>query len=1619
MHNKKFADGRDNAKKPATNLNTIAFIDTEVKLKSKQVKDIGAIRYDGAKFHKNSGAELADFLKDVKFVCGHFITQHDLKYIGHWIEKAGISPGNIIDTLYWSPLLFPSKPYHALLKDDKLQTDELNNPLNDATKAKDLFYDEVATFDELGENMKRLLYLLVGHDVRFSGFFKYLNYQAEGDTAMEIRLLLGDRICQNADLQLFIQQSPIELAYCLSLISTSEAASITPGWVLAHFRDVERLMFLLRQKPCIAGCRYCDQALDAHRALNRYFGYNSFREYEGQPLQLNAVDAAINSRSFIAVFPTGGGKSITFQVPALLVGENARALTVVISPLQSLMKDQVDNLEKNGITAAVTINGLLDPIERSKAIERVADGSACMLYISPESLRSPTIYRLLLSRKIARFVIDEAHCFSSWGQDFRVDYLYIGEMIKLICEHKQLPDPIPVSCFTATAKPQVIDDICKYFEDKLGLTLNRFTSSASRTNLHYKVLAKGSDEEKYLATRELIEEQDRPAIVYVSRTGRAEDLAKRLTADGLNARAFHGKLDAAEKVVNQDAFLSGQVSIMVATSAFGMGVDKKDVGIVIHHDISDSLENYVQEAGRAGRDENIEADCYVLFNEEDLSKHFIMLNQTKISIKEIQQIWRTIKTFTRLRDKMSNSALEIARNAGWDDSVDNIETRVTTAIAALEDAGYIKREQNQPRVFANSIQSKNAQEVIDKIMRSERFSEKQKGMAVRIIKKLFSSKSKRLSSDETAESRVDHISDHLGIVRADVIRIVNLLREEQILADEFDLTAFIKRKEAKTSSLKTVNSFGAIERCLLKYIDEHNRVFNLKELNESLEASGCSDVSPNKIKTIINFWAIKNWIERTHSNRSKDHFKAKAKQPAELTKERFENRHALSVFIVEFLYKKANTIKTDGPEKEEILIEFSIMELQNEYQKQLQLFSKTVTIDEVEDSLFYLSRIEALKIEGGFLVVYNRLTIRRLEQNTRIQYKEDDYQKLEQFYQNRTQQIHIVGEYAQKMIDDYVGALQFVDDYFRLNYPSFLNKYFKGTRQQEISLNLTPGKYRELIGELSATQSTIISDKSSKYIVVAAGPGSGKTKILVHKLASLMMLEDVKHEQLLMLTFSRAAATEFKKRLLKLVGNAANFIEIKTFHSYCFDLLGKVGSIKEADTIIKRTIEKIKNKEVELNRITKTALVIDEAQDMDEENFNLLSALTAENEEMRVIAVGDDDQNIYQFRGANSKHLKTLADLDGGNLYQLTENYRSKNNIVEFANQFVKCLQGRLKNTPITAHQADDGVIKILRYSHGGLVVPTVADIVNTPLAGSTCVLTHTNHEAEEITGLLLKNSIKTKLIRSNDGFALYNLAEIKGFLDALNSAQDIHVITDKAWDAAKRSVKTKFFKSENWPILEQLIKDFETVNPKKKYRSDLDFFIRESSIEDFYQRDTETIFVSTIHKAKGREFDNLFLMLDGLGNALDEQKKRELYVAITRAKQNLTIHLNGGLFENIQTTNMHRTKIAGQNLPADLLSMHLTHKDVQLNHFYGVQPHVADLLAGDSLQYQGDEYLESRGYPVIKFSRQFMEKVLSLQAKNFRLKEAIVNYVVWWQQEGTLHQIMIILPKLTFEKVS
>ncbi|HUC82893.1 MAG TPA: RecQ family ATP-dependent DNA helicase [Flavisolibacter sp.] len=1509
-----------------------------------------------------------------------------------------------------------------MVKDDKLQTEALNNPLNDSIKARDLFYDEVEAYSALPHDLRKIFYNLLWNQKEFAAFFQYVGpgeKLAHAELQGLITRFFSDKICAQSPLPRLILESPVSLAYALALVNVTDKYSLTPPWVLHNYPDVERVLFLLRNKPCVTGCTYCYEALNPFKALKRYFGYEAFRSYGGEPLQEKAVFAAIQNKSLLAVFPTGGGKSITFQIPALMAADNAKALTVIISPLQSLMKDQVDNLEKKGITEAVTINGLLDPIERQKVFERVAGSNpelalANILYLSPESLRSVSIQKLLINRKIARFVIDEAHCFSSWGQDFRVDYLYIGDFIKALQAKKGLKDKIPVSCFTATAKQKVIEDIRAYFKDKLDIELEVFRANASRTNLQYKVFNKDDEEQKYAEVRRLLEAKKCPSIIYVSRTKRAYKLAERLCEDGFDARPYHGKMDKEEKTANQNAFIEGEVDIMVATSAFGMGVDKSNVGMVIHYEISDSLENYVQEAGRAGRDETINADCYVLFNEDDLDKHFILLNQTKLDQKEINQIWKAIKELTKTRDKLSNSALEIARKAGWDDSVAEIETRVTTAIAALEDAGYVKRGQNMPRVYANSILAKTAQEAIERINLSEKFADKQKEKAVRIIKKLFSSKSKRLATEEVAESRVDYISDHLGIVKEEVIQIIQLLRDEKILADAKDLNAFLKKGEASNRSLTILERYRQLEAFFFSHLSEKETILNLKELNEQATEKGCKDVSPNKLKTIINFWVIKNWVKRKTLAYSKNHVEMVLSQPKEALTSKMEKRHELGRVIVEYLFQKA-TSTAPKADTDDILIEFSVQELREATEKAGGLFAAKASNEDIEDTLVYLSKIEAIKIEGGFLVVYNRLTINRLEKNNKIQYKQEDYQKLSQFYQNKVQQIHIVGEYAKKMIENYNEALQFVDDYFRLNYTSFLNKYFPGSRQDEIKRTLTPAKFQQLFGALSPEQLEIIKDFKNQHIVVAAGPGSGKTRVLVHKLASLLLTEDIKHEQLLMLTFSRAAATEFKKRLLDLIGNAANYVEIKTFHSYCFDLIGRVGSLEKADTILRTTVEKIKSGDIEPNRITKAVLVVDEAQDMNADEFALVKTLMAQNEDMRVVLVGDDDQNIYEFRGSDSKYMQQLIAENGAKKYELVVNYRSKANIVSIANQWAARIPNRIKDTPIIAKDTTDGEIQIVQYGKTNLITPLVESIKATDLAGSTCVLTRTNDEAVQITGLLTKAGYAAKLIQSNDGFNLCNLHELRFFTDFINRNIDSPLISDEDWADGIRELNQQFQNSNKLEWCRIIIKEFELSNPARKYKSDWKAYLSESKFEDFIQINGETIYVSTIHKAKGKEFDNVFILLTNFDADADECK-RQLYVAMTRAKTNLFIHYTQHFLSTLVANQLTYTKDTALYEPSPFISCLLTHRNVQLGYFEYVQHKMNGLVSGTTLHITPEGLATERGL-ILKFSNDFAQRLNEFTQKGYHLSHAEANFLVYWLNSKTNKEVKIVLPKLTFRK--
>ena len=1569
-----------------------AFVDVEVGVKDKRIHDIGALLWDGATYHSVDKQGMMQFLEGVDYVCGHNIIHHDAKYL----FENGVHKWALVDTLYVSPLLFPERPYHRLLKDDKLAIDQMNNPVNDCEKARDLLMEEVTQWNLLSDAKQTIYASLLCNVPEFAGFLAFVGAKNGGKAQLVelIRDEYHDKICDNSNVGSIVAQRPIELAYALALIDTTDYRSITPAWVLHNYPNVENVVKLLRHTRCKDGCAYCNRDLDVHHNLKVFFGYDQFRTYEGEPLQENAARAAVEGMSLLAIFPTGGGKSLTFQLPALMEGRSVHGLTVVISPLQSLMKDQVDSLAEKGITDAVTINGLLDPISRSLAIQRVQDGDASLLYIAPEMLRSKTIEKVLLARHVVRFVIDEAHCFSSWGQDFRVDYLYIGKFISEYQKKKGGKRTIPVSCFTATAKQKVIQDICDYFKQTLGHNLMLFASNASRTNLRYSVIHADTDDDKYLKLRQIIAESDCPTIVYVSRTKRTRQLAEKLTRDGYKALPFNGQMDADDKVANQDAFMTDRVRIIVATSAFGMGVDKSDVGLVVHYDISDSLENYVQEAGRAGRDPHLEARCFVLYSDADLDKHFILLNQTKLSISEIQQVWKAVKDLTRQRMRTCCSALEIARKAGWDDSVSDIETRVRTALAALEQAGYLVRGNNVPHVYATGITVKNMDEARKRITESLLFENDEVEKAVRIIKSLITQKHIAKAQDAEAESRVDYLADILGLNKWEVVSVVERMRQEGILADTKDISAYLNDTgESEKRSKNLLERFIKLERYILGQIPEDALRISCKQLNDDAQNDGVVTSTEKDIRTLLYFLTVKGYTRKKED--AAHNLEVKRQASMEATLSRFEKRLEICRFAVEWLYALATQATVEDTQKKGI--QFSVVELLNDLKTQGQsLFGgiPDVQLEDVEEALLYLSKIGALKLEGGFLVLYNAMDIRRIKDN-KYRYKQDDYRMLNEFYKQKIQQVHIVGEYANLMVQDYDAALQYVQDYFQMDYKRFVTKYFKGNRMREIERNVTPEKYNQLFGALSRKQMEIISDKESRCIVVAAGPGSGKTRVLVHKLASLLLLEDVKHEQLLMLTFSRASAIEFKQRLMGLIGNAAHFVEIKTFHSYCFDLLGRIGNLDDAKDVVSRAAQMITEGEVEPNRIAKTVLVIDEAQDMSAEEFSLVSALMAANEDMRVIAVGDDDQNIYEFRGSNSAYMSQLLKKSEGRFVQMTENYRSSQHVVSFANAFVKGIHGRIKSEPIVSMNTDEGLVSVTHHTSVYMYEPLVRELIAHRGEGSICVLTQTNEEAVILVALLRKKGLQSKLIQSMDGFRFWNMAEVRLFLKYIETNTHTPLIADEVWEESKRKTFEAYSTSGSLHYLRHCIELFEKTN-KAKYITDFKEFVFESSVEDFCDFSGADVVVSTIHKSKGREFDDVYMLITEPCHITDNELRR-YYVGITRAKQRLFIHTTSLLFSRLPADNKYSDQHPYE-MPDEIV-LQLSHKDVNLGYFKVRKKEVLTLRSGEQLRF-ANNYLYSMktNLPVAQLSQKMQTELASWAEKGYMASSASVRFIVAWR---------------------
>ena len=402
-----------------------------------------------------------------------------------------------------------------------------------------------------------------------------------------------------------------------------------------------------------------------HDVLEKYFGFREFLD-----AQEEVITAIAGGSDALVVMPTGGGKSLCYQLPALLL----EGTTVVVSPLIALMKDQVDALQRRGISATL-INSTLTPGEQRERIQALARGEFKLVYIAPERFRSRSFLEALGQSTIALFAVDEAHCLSMWGHDFRPDYFRLGQVLET------LGRPL-VAAFTATATPEVRRDILTH----LALREPReFVAGFARPNLKLLITPVANEAEKYERLNALIREH-KTGIVYCSTRKRVEAVAETLRLAKISSILYHGGMNDEEREKAQNEFMQGRRDIVVATNAFGMGIDRPDIRFVVHFDVPGSVEAYYQEAGRAGRDGEA-ATCDLLFNHADTRVQEFFIEGSNPPLEFITQTYEMLRREANEKHELQISIKEMALRLGDERS----DMMISSSLHVLDREGYIDR----------------------------------------------------------------------------------------------------------------------------------------------------------------------------------------------------------------------------------------------------------------------------------------------------------------------------------------------------------------------------------------------------------------------------------------------------------------------------------------------------------------------------------------------------------------------------------------------------------------------------------------------------------------------------------------------------------------------------------------------------------------------------------------------------------------------------------------------------------------------------------------------------------------------------------------------------------------
>ena len=1600
-----------------------------------RIRDVGAVRGErvfGLRDTDSYGDaldQLDEFGRGARFMVGHNVVAYDRRFTEIHRPDAELLNLPLVDTLYLAPLAFPQRPYHALIKDYKLDG-ERSDPVEDCRISLEVLGDCWRKLKARERELPGLvsIYRSCFDDSDTPGGTSPLRFNGTGEMLEALgarrlprdRVLRGfehfaaDRSCLRAarrELPALFDEPATRpaVAYALAWLMVSGTESVLARWVHHSFPGTSSLLRAIRCVDCgDSDCAYCREQHDPVVKLREYFGHPGFRSRpatsDGESLQTRVVERGFGGAPLLAIMPTGGGKSLCYQLPAIVHNERTGALTVVISPLQALMKDQVENLNREiqGGKLAAALNGMLTMPDRHDVLEGVRLGRFALLYVSPEQLRNGSFETAVRQREIASWVFDEAHCISKWGHDFRPDYMYAARFIREFSAREGLA-AAPVACFTATARLDVREEIVAHFQVELGKNLEVLAADrVDRTNLRYAV-EEVAEPHKVGRIADLLQRNigspgslGGTAIVYARSRQRTENIAAALRAQAWPAEHFHAGVEVPDKKRVQDGFVAGTVPVIVATNAFGMGIDKRDVRLVVHADIPGSIESYLQEAGRAGRDGE-PADCVLLYAKGDLERQFDLESENRLTERDIAQILKAIRRARRHdTDEVVLSPGEILRVPETEVSFDGDDrsagTKVKTAIAWLERARFLLRDENKTNVF----QGVSAVRDLDAAKSSIEALDLSPGKRRRwldVLRALHNADLREgLDADGLAHlPAFRHLDSQVGDDAAgkdrtatrEILRTLHEMTDAGLLEKGIYFTAWV-RHGTRDPSIKHFERVVRAERMMAKVLEEAHpdavlgvgTELRVESVVERLRAEDVM-ITRDAVLTILRGWtregidgraALRLQGGRTHLDVA---LLVEWTALREQLEQRIQTGQAVLAVLVEHARRRGAG---------ELLVRFSLADLKGGLEGELALADQLRDpFNALEKTLLYLDENGIIKLEKGLAVFRQAMRIRILGEAKGRRYLSRDYHPLEEHYSERVFQIHAMGRYVEEATRNARNAGgRFVQDYFAMDSVSFRKGYFED--DAEVLQRATSGEFYESIVEDlgNPVQQAIVTAPTNCNALVLAGPGSGKTRVVVHRCAYLVKVARIRPERILVVCFNRGAMNELRHRIRNLVGTAARRVAVHTYHSLALSLTDRSmatrakaageepvdfdGIIDEANRRLRGEEEIVDGAPGELRDRLLAGfeyVLVDEYQDIDEAQYELITHIarrSGEDGEDRatILAVGDDDQTIYEWRHANVEFLRRFKEEYAAECHYLVENYRSTRNIVEAAQALIGHNRDRIKTGhPIRvdtrrAGEPPGGDWESLdREARGRVSVLEVADAFDEPYAALAeierlrgldpspdwrdfAVLAWTHEELAAVRAALEGAGVPTRWALPRGSLpALTRIREFAGLLECLlllcqgaspEAEVDVRVLRESLPDiCGSDSVWTA--------MADRMLAEVE---------AELDTVVcRTSDVLEAFHRGLadhlhahvvgDGVLVGTVHAAKGQEFGHVLVLGGGWsrrpgeirngdgGSA--EEGRRLYYVAMTRARKTLTLATRRddpvGLLREIGGSRVYRRRVA------------------------------------------------------------------------------------------------------------